>query len=140
MEECSRRTTLATAAITDMNAKRQNRSYIQAADYGWIWAGSGKSASGSRCRQSCRSACDALADISNLDGLNTLAYSTSSSSRWGCLSTAVGVMLLLPAAYAFMTGYLPHQFFNSQQWQQVERSDDYPITCLQCTRQRRTLF
>ncbi len=34
-------------------------------------------------------------------------------------------MLLFLAAYAFMIGYLPFQLFNSQQWQQVERSDDY---------------
>jgi len=57
--------------------------------------------------------------------LKTLAYSTSSGSRWGCLIAFVGVMLLCLAAYAFMSGYLPFQLFNSQRWQQVERSDDY---------------
>ncbi len=70
------------------------------------------------------SANDPVADISNLGRLNTLAYTTSRSSRWGCLIAGVGVILLVLATYAFMTGYLPFKLFNSQQWKQAERSGD----------------
>lgn len=54
-----------------------------------------------------------------------MAYSTSASSRRGCLIAASGVALLLVVGYAFMAGYLPFQFFDSQRWKQVERSDDH---------------
>lgn len=42
-----------------------------------------------------------------------------------CLTAAAGIALLFVVGYAFMAGYLPFQFFDSQRWKQVERSDDY---------------
>lgn len=56
-----------------------------------------------------------------------MANSTSASSRWGCLIGALmgasGLILLFVVGYAFMIGYLPFQFFDSQKWKQAEGAD-----------------
>ena len=54
-----------------------------------------------------------------------MPYSTSKQSKWGCVTVAVALALILWIGSAFITGRLPFEFFDSQRWKLVERSDDY---------------
>ena len=51
-----------------------------------------------------------------------MPYSTSKQSKW---AVAVALALILWIGSAFITGRLPFEFFDSQRWKLVERSDDY---------------
>ena len=51
-----------------------------------------------------------------------MPYSTSKQSKW---AVAVALALIPWIGSAFITGRLPFEFFDSQRWKLVERSDDY---------------
>ena len=54
-----------------------------------------------------------------------MPYSTSKQSKWERITVAVALALILWIGSAFITGRLPFEFFDSQRWKLVERSDDY---------------
>lgn len=54
-----------------------------------------------------------------------MAFAGTTKRSLGCFSAALVFGLILYIFYAFMTGYLPVQIFDSGRWKQVERSNDY---------------
>jgi hypothetical protein len=54
-----------------------------------------------------------------------MPYAVSTGSRWGCLLSGIGVIVVVLIGAAFITGHLPVRLFNTDGWKQVERSDDY---------------